>query len=254
MKYTLSPAWPVVLGVILVTAGLLLHRSGGRPMLFGALALWGMGTVALLLGLALTLPPEQCVPLVRTLMALVVLAALAFGALLGWVAMNNDSRISGEPKTLVVLGANLWNHEPSPILMERLECAADYLNAHPETNVVVTGGMGDDEPISEASCMARVLEERGVAAERILLEEAATNTFENLKNTKKLLEERGESTENLLVVSSNAHLARVRLLARRNGLRISTLSAPMPGGSSYKLYFCLRECAALVKSFLLDRG
>lgn len=254
MKYTLSPIWPVLVGIALVIAGVRLHRGGGRPMLFGAMALWGLGAAAVLLGVALSLPPRFGVPLLRLLLFLAVSALLCLAALLVWVAVNTDSRVTGEPKTMVVLGANLWNHEPSPILMERLEVAADYLNAHPEMNVVVTGGMGNNEPISEAFCMARVLKERGVAPERILLEEAATNTHENLKNTKALLEERGASTDNLLVVSTNAHLARVRLLARRNGLSISTLSAPLPGGVRYKAYFCLRESAALVKSFLLDRG
>ena len=254
MKYTLSPILPTSVGVLLLILGFWLYRTGGRPMLFGGMALWGMGAVALLLSLALTLPMERCAALIHALMALVVIGALAMALLLGYVLVNSSSRIAGTPKTLVVLGANLWNHEPSPILMARLEQAAEYLTTHPDTNVVVTGGMGDDEPISEASCMARVLEECGVSAKRILLEDTATNTNENLRLTKELLEEKGISTENLLVVSSGPHMARVRLLARRNGLKVSTLAAPMPGGIVYKIYFCLREGAALVKSFLLDRG
>lgn len=254
MRYHLSPVLPACVGVLLLFLGFLLYRSGGRPMLFGAMLLWGMGVAALLLGLACALPAQQGLLLVRLLMAVVLIIVIALGALLGWVVVNDDSRISGEPETLVVLGANLWNHEPSPILMERLEKAAEYMQEHPNTTVVVTGGMGDDEPVSEASCMARVLEERGIDASRIFLEEAATNTYENLKLTKELLVQRGMSAENLLVVSSSAHLARVRLLAGRNGLRISTLAAPVPGGRVYQSYFYLREGAALVKSFLLDRG
>lgn len=254
MKYDVSPLIPASAGMVLFLLGFWLRHSGGRPMLFGSMVLDGMGCVALLLGLAYAVSPERGLMLVRALMAAVLVVVLAMGALLGWVIVNNNTRISGQPQTLVVLGANLWNHEPSPILMERLEVAADYLNQHPETNVVVTGGMGDDEPVSEASCMARVLEERGVDGSRILLEEAATNTYENLKLTRALLEQRGLSTDNLLVVSSSAHLARVRLLAGRNELNVSTLSAPLPGGRLYQTYFYLREGAALVKSFLMDRG
>lgn len=254
MKYDVSPLIPASAGMVLLLLSFWLRHSGGRPMLFGSMVLDGMGCVALLLGLAYAVSPQQGLLLVRVSMAAVLTVVLAMGALLGWVIANNNTRISGEPKTLVVLGANLWNHEPSPILMERLKVAAEYLNQHPEANVVVTGGMGDDEPISEASCMARVLEERGVDGSRILLEEAATNTYENLKFTKALLEQRGQSTDNLLVVSSSAHLARVRLLASRNHLSVSTLSAPLPGGRPYKTYFYLREGAALVKSFLMDRG
>ena len=254
MRYDVSPLIPASIALILLLSGFWLRSSGGRPMLFGSMVLWGISVIALLLGVAFALPLEKGLHLVHLLMAVVVLSALTMGLLLGWVVFHDGTHITGEPKTLVVLGANLWNHEPSPILMERLELAAAYLNEHPETNVVVTGGMGDDEPVSEASCMARVLEERGVDGSRILLEESATNTYENLKFTKSLLEQRGASTENLLVVSSTAHLARVRMLAERNALNISTLAAPVPGGKVYKTYFYLREGAALVKSFLMDRG
>jgi uncharacterized SAM-binding protein YcdF (DUF218 family) len=121
-------------------------------------------------------------------------------------------------------------------------------------DVVVTGGMGDDEPISEASCMSAYLEKHGIAPNRILEEDKATNTYENLMFSKKMLAEQGRSTDHLLVVSSSAHLARVRLLARRCGIDADTLSAPLPGGIPYKVYFYMREGAALVKSFLMDRG
>lgn len=254
MRYTMSPVLPALLGVALMVLGYCLWRSGGRPMLFGGLLLFGAGGTALLLALGLALPDGRGMPLIRLLMALVAAAVLSELALLGVVLCGRSSRITAQPQTVVVLGANLWDHKPSPILMERLECAAAYLNEHPDTRVVVTGGMGDDEPVSEASCMAQALEARGVAAERILLEDAARNTYENLKFTKRLLEDRGLSTQGLLVVSSDAHLARTRLLARRVGLDIDTLAAPMSGALTYRCYFCLRESAALVKSFLMDRG
>lgn len=102
--------------------------------------------------------------------------------------------------------------------------------------------------------MAFYLEAQGIPPEQIILEEQAANTMQNLQFSKRLLEEQGIPTDNLLVVSSAPHLARTRLLARRNGLTISTLSAPVPGGTAYKTYFQLREGAAIVKSFLFDRG
>ncbi|MCD8007576.1 MAG: YdcF family protein, partial [Clostridiales bacterium] len=111
-----------------------------------------------------------------------------------------------------------------------------------------------DEPVSEASCMADYLAGGGFPREQILLEESATNTLENLLFSARLLQNQGVSTENLLVVSNGAHLARVKLLARRIGLDISTLSTPVPGGIFYRTYFRARESAALVKSWLFDKG
>ncbi len=254
MNVSIRPACPLSAGIALLAGGMGVYAAGGRPMLFGSMMLWALGLLLLLVALALVLPAAQGGLLLRILAGAAAAALLAAAALEAVVLVNSRSDVTGEPETMVVLGANLWDHQPSPVLEARLEGAAEYLLAHPDMMVVVTGGMGDNEPVSEASCMAFYLEARGVEQQRILLEEQATNTFENLKFTKALLEQRGICTDNLLVVSNSAHLARVKLLARRNGLHISTLSVPLPGGVGYKAYFYLREGAALVKSFLMDRG
>ena len=57
----------------------------------------------------------------------------------------------------------------------------------------------------------------------------------------------------VMIVSNNFHLARVRMLAERCGLKAGTVSAPMPEWTS-TLFSYTREAPALVKSFLLDRG
>ncbi|MCD8354314.1 MAG: YdcF family protein [Clostridiales bacterium] len=238
---------------LLAAGGFLLH-AGGRPWLFGALVLWGLAALLALLTVAALLPPRQRKWLLRATAAGVLAACAVFGGLEAMIYANSDSQISGEPEVMVVLGAKLWNHEPSPVLTGRLDAALDYLDTHPDMTVVVTGGMGDDEPFSEASCMADYLAEAGFPREQILLEENATNTLENLLFSARLLQNQGYSTENLLVVSNGAHLARVKLLARRIGLDISTLSTPVPGGIGYKTYFRAREGAALVKSWLFDKG
>lgn len=246
--------WLLLFPAALAVGGGALLGLGGRPLLFGSLVLFGLAVLALAALLPVVLPGAAWTRTVRRVFAALVLAgALAFAALEGMIYMNAGTQITGEPEVMVVLGAKLWNHAPSPVLESRLDAAADYLEEHPNMLVVVTGGMGDDEPVSEASCMAQILEKRGIPKDRILLEEKATNTFENLKNSKALLEKQGYSTDRLLVVTNGAHLARVKLLARRCGLEIDTLSAPVPGGIGYKTYFRARESAALVKSFLFDR-
>lgn len=100
--------------------------------------------------------------------------------------------------------------------------------------------------------MQEYLIARGVSKSQIILEDQATNTKENLSYSMSLLETQGYSTENLLVVSSGFHLNRVKLLAERLGLDISTLSAPTPNPVS-RMYYYARETLALVKSWALDR-
>lgn len=239
--------------ISLTATGEVVYYTGGRPMLFGAMALWGAAAVVLLVTLSVLLPPMLS-RILLTLLAVGILALLLlFAALEIHIVQRSESHIMGEPETMVVLGANLWDHKPSPILQNRLNAAADYWKEHPQMDIIVTGGMGDDEPCSEASAMAEALEGLGVSPDHIILEEEAANTMQNLMFSKNLLQEAGRSTENLLVVTSASHLARTELLAKRNGLTISTLSAPVPGDNVYRVYFALREGAALVKSFLFDR-
>ncbi len=252
----LARRWPLsgAGALLLLAAGGVLLYAGGRPWLFGALLLWGLGLLLALLTVAALLPPRQGKWLLRAAAAGVLAVCALFGGLEAMIYANSDSHIEGEPEAMVILGAKLWNHEPSPVLTGRLDAALDYLETHPDMTVVVTGGMGDDEPFSEASCMADYLVEGGFPREQILLEENATNTLENLLFSARLLQKQDISTENLLVVSNGAHLARVKMLARRIGLDISTLSTPVPGGIFYKTYFRAREGAALVKSWLFDKG
>ncbi len=155
---------------------------------------------------------------------------------------------------VVVLGAGLHGDRPSETLRLRLETAAGYLRENPDTRAVVTGGRGPGETITEAEAMAAFLVSAGVDPGRILLEDRATSTAENLRHSRAVLEAAGalaEAPPSLAVVTSGFHLFRVQLLARRAGLALFPVAAPTPW---YLLpNACLREYLAVIKSLLLDR-
>jgi uncharacterized SAM-binding protein YcdF (DUF218 family) len=155
---------------------------------------------------------------------------------------------------VVVLGAGLRGDRPSETLRRRLETAAAFLRENPDARAVVTGGMGPGETITEAGAMAAFLAGAGVDPGRILLEDRATSTAENLRNSKAVLGAAGALATprpSLAVVTSGFHLFRVQLLARRAGLALSPVAAPTPW---YLLpNACLREYLAVIKSLLLDR-
>ena len=84
---------------------------------------------------------------------------LLFGALEVFVTLHDGSNIVGEPKVMVIFGCQVKPDGPSILLRDRLDTALDYLEAHPDMTVVVTGGKGDDEHMSEAQCMYNYLTE-----------------------------------------------------------------------------------------------
>lgn len=194
----------------------------------------------------------------KVFLALILVGALTFAGLLGAVLYGSYDHITGQPQIMVVLGCQVMpGGEPSVLLQDRLDTALDYLEDHPDMTVVVSGGQGDNEPVSEAACMADYLVDHGVAEEQILLEDQSRNTDQNLRYTIELLAEKGyDTTQDILVVSNDFHLTRVRMLWSRaagTDQYLSTLAAPCSHLPS-RLWMYVREPLALVKSFLLDRG
>lgn len=198
------------------------------------------------------------------LLVLVILGLLAFGALEVYIGLHSRDRMAGDPRVMVVFGCQVRRDGPSILLRDRLDTALDYLKDHPDVRVVVTGGKGDDEHMSEAQAMYDYLTARGVDGANIWMEDQSRNTWQNINNTFALMEGEGwDLTEDVLLVSSGFHLARIQMLwdrARAGILRdevyndqyISTLAAPVSHAPS-RVQMFFREPLALVKSFLLDR-
>ncbi len=190
------------------------------------------------------------------LLTLVLIGAFFFAIMFGLVIVGAHDVIRGDPQVMIVLGCRVMpGGEPSILLQDRLDTALDYLDDHPDITVVVSGGQGSNEPTAEAACMADYLEEHGVDADQILLEDESSNTKENLIYSRELLEEQGVDVgeEGVLVVSNGFHLTRSRMLAERFGYgHVSTLAAPTSHVPS-RIQMYIREPLALVKSFFLDK-
>lgn len=151
---------------------------------------------------------------------------------------------------IVVLGAGVRGTEPSAILRERLEATEAYLKENPRTVCVVSGGQGQGEEISEAQCMYDWLVKRGIESERIWMEDRATTTRENLMFSLDLIQERtGERPESLGIVSSEFHLFRASLVAKRLGVEPQLIPARTEI-ASLRLNYFLREIPAVWFYFL----
>ena len=120
---------------------------------------------------------------------------------------------------IVVLGAKVNADGPSVSLWDRICAAYEYLEDHPNVTAVLSGGQGTDEPITEAECIYRELVELGIDPSRLWMEDEATSTWENINFTLDLIEEKtGERPTKLGVLSSEYHLFRASLFARKCGI------------------------------------
>ena len=120
---------------------------------------------------------------------------------------------------LIVLGAAVYKDRPSLTLVRRLEGTLQYLNEHPDTVAIVSGGMGAGETVTEAQAMHDWLIANGVPEERILMEPKATSTLENLQYSFDIIRARGDEPQGkVAIVSSAYHLYRAKLMAKNLGV------------------------------------
>lgn len=158
--------------------------------------------------------------IVAGFLALCVILAAVISICMGTAA----SKAPKEENPVVVLGCKVRGTQPSLMLRKRLEAAYAYLSAHPDVPVIVCGGQGKDEEISEAQCMAEYLEHKGIAKERIIREDASASTRENLSNAKVILE-REELGDQITIVTDGFHQFRAHLIAKDCGLKNDAVSA-----------------------------
>lgn len=127
----------------------------------------------------------------------------------GSFADESDAPVSA----VIVLGAGVNGETPSLTLRTRIDAAAAYLEEHPDVPVVLSGGQGLGEAITEAECMRRALVRRGVDESRLYPEERSTSTQENLRYSRAILEELGvDPAQRVAIVTSDFHLCRARLM------------------------------------------
>ena len=152
---------------------------------------------------------------------------------------------------LIVLGAGVNGSTPSLSMLNRLAAAKSYLDAHPGCIAVVSGGQGEGEDITEAEAMYRWLTAQGVPSARILRENCAASTLENLKYSLALLPDAADAR--IAVCSSEYHLYRAQYLARRLGFAVGAV----PGKTTLpvlRLNYFIREGFGVLYYAILDRG
>lgn len=147
----------------------------------------------------------------------------------------------------LILGAQIKESGPSDVLQRRLDRAIEYLGESPDTLVVVSGGQGSNEPVSEAEGMRDYLVSRGIAQERIRMENESTNTVENLVFSGRLFDKSGNS---VVIVTNNFHVFRAVSIAQKQGYgNVQGMAASTHRGNL--LNNLLREFLGVLKDSLL---
>ncbi|MCR4862900.1 MAG: YdcF family protein [Ruminococcus sp.] len=148
------------------------------------------------------------------LAALFVVYALTVSV---FMVRSSAKRPANSDTTLIVLGCRAKNGYPSRMLRMRLDAAGKFLEENGGVNVVVSGGKGKDEATTEAWAMKQYLVSKGIAPERIFMEDKSVNTEQNLRYSMDIIRQEGLS-QNVTIVTDGYHQLRAKMIAKKIGI------------------------------------
>lgn len=176
-------------------------------------------------------------------MGIFAVTMVTFIALYG----RNDN-VDFNEDAVVVLGAGIAGEEATPQLKYRLDAAVRYLNDNRNAIIVVCGGQGPQESISEALAMERYLISCGIDGGRILKEDKSTSTEANIANAKDILDSLFDGEYNIALITSDYHIYRAACMARDAGFNCKHYHATIEWYAVPMRY--VRECVAVLKYWI----
>jgi len=117
--------------------------------------------------------------------------------------------------------------------------------------IIVSGGLGHREIITEAEVMANYLIQRGVAPDRIILEGLAYSTYSNMRYSRAIIDEYFDNVPTVVIITSGFHMFRSARFAQQVGIYATLYSSRTPIVATPFAY--LREVASIIKMWVIGR-
>ena len=205
----------------------------------------GFGAVILLVALLF----KKLAKWLKVLLIAGLSIAVIFSSFL--IIYGKSDNVTYREDAVIVLGAAVHGKTPSLTLKKRLDKAVEYHSQNPDAVIIVSGGQGAQEDITEAEAMQNYLINNGVTADKIIKEEAATSTYENFTFSKEILDSHFDSDYTTAFITNEYHTLRAGLCAKQAGFE-NTTHIHSNTNASYLLSGVLRECLAFAYHLVLN--
>ncbi|NIZ41075.1 YdcF family protein [Entomospira entomophila] len=150
---------------------------------------------------------------------------------------------------ILVLGCAAPNGVVSGMLQERLDEALSLFLKGYAPYILVSGGVGVGQALSEATVMQHYLIAKGVPRNRILVENRSIRTWDNLAFSKQIIDR--YQLKKVLIVTSSFHLARSIVTARSLGYQWIYFSGASSKAHDFQFFVqYVRELVGLIFYFL----
>lgn len=186
----------------------------------------------------------------KIIVVLFFIGLCVFISIEGLILYEGHHKDKEKTDYLMVLGAGVRGEEITKTLKFRLDTAIEFNKENPNTKIVVSGGQGEGEDVTEAFAMKKYLVENGVKEDLIISEDKSTNTYENFIFTKEILDKENKDYK-ITVVTNDFHMYRAKYLAKQVGIEAFAYPASSP--ISTTLNFHVREFFGVIKAYIFKR-
>ncbi|MBK1809569.1 YdcF family protein [Clostridium sp. YIM B02505] len=183
---------------------------------------------------------------IKMFLSIIILVFIAVEIFIFWIPLFTTPDKSD---AIVVLGCRIRGETPSAFLTARTEEAAELFKNGYGKYIIVSGGKGQGESISEAEGMKRILLSKGIDEDKIIMEDKSTSTAENIKFTSKIMQL--NNFNSAVVVSNEFHLRRAQILCKRNKISATYKGVLVKAYVANEIYGAIREIPGIIKDLIV---
>lgn len=156
-------------------------------------------------------------PKLKLLLLLLLLLNVCYFSYNG-VMIDNFSKKYSEEKSdvAIVLGASIKGGKLSPVFRERINHGIYLYNQKIVNRLLLTGGFGKNQTIAESAVAKKYALSHGIPESAILTEEVSKYTFQNIIESKKIMD--SLHIKSALLVSDPIHMKRAMDMAHKYNL------------------------------------
>ena len=181
-------------------------------------------------------------PIRRVLVAVIVIPLLVYSLAFLAVVLAGRQDQRRPVDAIVVLGAAQYNGKPSPVLRARLDHALSLYREGLAATMVVTGGIGQGDQVSEATVGRQYLVGHGVPDSAVVVRPHGRSTQASIRSVAEWAAE--HRVRRVLLVSDPFHMLRLHLEAHRASLEAytsPTRTSPISAHWRMELFFFSTE-------------
>ncbi|MSR93362.1 YdcF family protein [Clostridiaceae bacterium 68-1-5] len=222
--YTVIPLILLFISFVFIYAGVIAIKRERFSLAHSLSIAFGVGIWGAFVAVAVTISAKNLSTITMSMVVLIALIAMyvifTFSALFIYSQLYHLLPKNKNCDFIIVHGAGLLNGERvSPLLAGRLNKGIEvFESSGRKAKIIVSGGQGSDENISEAEAMKNYLLEKGISEHNIIMEDQSTTTLENMMFSKKIMDQM-MSQYRVIFVTNDYHVFRTGTYAKQVGLK-----------------------------------